>query len=204
VSTDLRGQSLREFRIETEATSKTQERLLLIAFMLSPIACVLVEWLVAVVFFPPRGSGAALRRLFPLALTGTLVVGYIVAIILAFLMGMRRAKRGMVFVQSDSALIRKRDGWPDDRIAFSQIAGLYETKNGLLIQGNETLTKMSVPRELNGFATIRAELARQHPVSAQANLPQPKVSWTRVVVMTVSMLSWSAVIFIFYEVLRGR
>ncbi|MGA7081256.1 MAG: hypothetical protein WBQ43_04800 [Terriglobales bacterium] len=205
MSTDTREQSVREFKIETDAPNKRREILLLCGVTLAPIVAVLVEVLAAAFIFHPSTKGdAAFRWLVRLTITGTLIGGYIIAFRIAFRLGMQRAKRGMVFALSDEEFIRKRSGWPDDRIAFSEIGGLYDGPGGLVVETIAPLRRISIPREVTGLEAIRAELAKHHSFSLQTRPPRARLSWTGLVVMIVSILSWAAVIFIWYEVMRPR
>ncbi len=118
--------------------------------------------------------------------------------------GIQRDRRKWIFLLSDNEIIRKRDGWPDDKIAFSEIGALYDGPGALVVESAEPLRRISVPKEVNGLEVIRTELAKHHPFSAQAKPSRARLSWTGLVVMIVSILSWAAIIFICYEVMRRR
>jgi hypothetical protein len=110
----------------------------------------------------------------------------------------------MLFVLSDKEIIRKRDGWPDDRIAFAEIDSVYDRPGWLVVESAEPRRKIPIPCEVSGFEELRAELAKHHPFSAQTKPPRAKLAWTNVVVWIVSILNWAAVLFICYEVMRRR
>ncbi len=205
MSTDTREQSVREFRIETGAPNKRREILLLCGVTLAPIVGVLVEVFLAVfVFQLNQNRSPASHWLFPLTVMGTLIGGYIVAFRVAFRLGMQRVKRGTVFALSDKEIIRRRDGWPDDRVAFSEINGLYESPGVLVIESTEPLMRISIPREVDGFDEIRAELVKHHSLSVHAKPPRAKLSWMGAIVLVVAILSWAAIILIWYKVMRAR
>jgi len=201
MSTDTREQSVREFKIETDALSKRREikvRLLSWGAILSLIAIIVLVFVLR--FLGLLGAESPARWLVAFALLGAILGFYIEA----FRLGMQRAKRRMLFFLSDKEIIRKRDGWPDDKIAFSEIDGVYDGRGWLVVESAEPRRKIRIPHEVSGFEELRAELARHHPFSAQAKPPRAKLAWTNVVVWIVSILNWAAVIFIFYEVLRPR
>jgi len=195
VSTGKREQSVREFRIETNPSSERRETLLFWAALLSPLAVLSVF----ILSLSLKGY-IAFRWLWLLTLLGTWIGGHIVA----FRLRIKGARRRMVFALGDKEIIRKRSGWPDDRIAFSEIEALYERRGGLVVESAEPLKRISIPREVNGFDAIRAELVKHHSLSVQPKPLRSKPSWTRLVVMIVSILSWAVVIFIFYKVMRPR
>jgi hypothetical protein len=205
VCPDMHLQPMREFKIETHAPNKRRDLLLLCGATLAPIACVVAEVFVAgfIIHSSPKAR-VAFRWWGPLMFIGTIIGGYIVAFRVAFRLGMQRAKRGMVFALSDNELIRKRSGWPDDRIAFSEIDGLYERPSGLVVESTEPLRRISIPREVDGFEVIRAEIGKHYSLSVNAKPSRTKLSGTGLVVAIVSILSWAAVIFICYEVMRRR
>lgn len=201
----MREQSVREFKIETDAPNKRREILLLCGVTLAPIVGVLVEVLAAGFIFHPSTRGdSAFRWLGPLMFSGTLIGGYIIAFSVAFRLGMRRAKRQMIFALSDKEIIRRRSGWPDDAIAFSEIGALYDGPGGLVVETIAPIRRISIPREVTGLDAIRAELAKRHSFSLQTRPSRAKLSWTGLIVMIVSILSWAAVIFIWYKVMRPR
>ena len=198
---DTREQPVREFRIGTNASSDRREikvRLLSWGAILSLIAITVLLFVLR--FLGLLRANSDLRWLAALAMLGSVLGSYIEAARL----GMRRAKRRMLFVLSDKEVIRKRDGWPDDRIAFAEIDSVYDRPDWLVVESAEPRRKIPIPREVSGLQALRAELAKHHPFSAQTRPPRAKLAWTNVVVWIVSILSWAAVIFICYEVMRRR
>ena len=188
---------MREFKIETDLSSERRETLLFWAALLSPIIIAAL-----IVFIVPliQTGYRPFRWLLPLFTMGALIGAYIIA----FRTGMQRANRRMIFALNDKEFVRKRNGWPDDRIAFSEISALYERPRGLVVESAVPLRRISIPREVNGFEAIRGELVKHHPFSLQANPPRAELTWTRLISMIVAILSWSAIIFIFYKAMRPR
>ena len=118
MSTDTRKRSVRKFKIETDALSKRREikvRLLSWGAILSLIAIIVLVFVLR--FLGLLGAESPARWLVAFALLGAILGFYIEA----FRLGMQRAKRRMLFFLSDKEIIRKRDGWPDDKIAFSEM-----------------------------------------------------------------------------------
>ena len=119
-----------------------------------------------------------------------LVLGAIVgAHFVAVRLGLERVERDMVFVLTDKDLVRKRNGWPDVRINFSEISALYERPGWLVVEGSEPPRKIAVPDVVEGFAAIRAELAKHGTITAQ-----PRSSPLGLVTMLASFLCWGAVL----------
>jgi hypothetical protein len=104
-----------------------------------------------------------LGRLFALTGLGTVVGAYIVG----FRESLRFAERQMVFVLNDNEIVRKRNGYPDVKIAFSEIATLREELRWLIIKTAEPQRKISIPNTVSGYDAICAELAKHHPFSAR-------------------------------------
>jgi len=97
-----------------------------------------------------------------------LVLGAIVgAHLLAVRLGLERVERDMVFVLTDKDLVRKRSGWPDVKINFSEISALYERPGWLVVEGSKPPRKIAVPEVVEGFAAMRAELAKHGTIAAQ-------------------------------------
>jgi hypothetical protein len=110
--------------------------------------------------------------------------------ILAIREALRRAEREMVFVLDDNGIVRRRKGYPDVRIDFSEVDTLREELRWLVVKSTEPQRKIAIPDNVEGFAVIRAELAKHHPVSA----PVKKLPLKSAAPMTLSILSWAAVL----------
>lgn len=61
-------------------------------------------------------------------------------------------------------MVRRRAGWPDVRIDFSEISALLEKKDWLVVESVQPVRKIAIPRDVEGFAPLRAELAKHGPV----------------------------------------
>jgi hypothetical protein len=111
--------------------------------------------------------------------------------ILACREAMNYAERQMVFVLGDNEIIRKRHGYPDVKIAFSEIETLTEELRWLIVTSIGPRRKIAVPSNVRGYEAIRAELAKHHALSPPSRFPLKGT-----VLMTVSLLSWAAVIWL--------
>jgi Na+/melibiose symporter-like transporter len=177
-----------EFRIEANALSNRREvrvRLLSWGTVLSLIAVTVLIFILGVLGFLKADSD--LHWLTWLAVPCMLgaVIG---ATILAFREVLRRAEREMVFVLDDEGIVRRRDGWPEVKIAFSEVDTLREELRYLIVYSTDPYRKIAVPREVNGFDVICAEVAKHHPLSVRMGFPLKSIA-----LLAVSILSWAAV-----------
>jgi len=111
----------------------------------------------------------------------------------------------MVFVLGNQELIRRREGWPEEKIAYSEIKTAYDWLDTLIIKSIDPLRIIAVPREVRGFEVIRVELAKHYPIATEGEILRAKPTWRSVVVGIVTILSWCALFVIFYYVfVRAR
>ncbi|MDT8070391.1 MAG: hypothetical protein ROO76_19675 [Terriglobia bacterium] len=131
-------------------------------------------------------SHSALRFLFVF----TLLAAVVAASILASGEALRIAERQMVFALDEEGITRRRKGWPDVTIAFSEIDTLREELRWLVIYGGPTRKKIAIPKNISGYEKIRAELARRHPLSVPAEIPLSNVALSAIAVLSWSGLIW--------------
>jgi hypothetical protein len=110
------------------------------------------------------------------------------ACILAIREALRRAEREMVFVLDDNGIARRRKGYPEVRIAFSEVDTIAEELRWLVVKSIEPGRKISIPNNVKGFEAIRAELAKHHALPPQVR----KVPLKSAAPVTISVLSWAA------------
>jgi hypothetical protein len=173
-----------EFKIENDALKRGAR------FRMLSWGTVLLLVAIATFLLVLRGSGhigdsSGLGSLFVL----TILSAAIIAIILAPREGLHRAERKMVFALDDKRILRKRQGYPDVEIAFSEITTLREELLWLVVTSTEPRRKIAVPRNVSGYELIRAELAKHHPLSARVAFPLKGAA-----LLIVSILSWAAVL----------
>jgi hypothetical protein len=173
-----------EFRIENDALKREAR------FRMLSWGTVLLLVAGAALLLVLRASGyigdnSGLGSLFVL----TIVSAAIIAIILAPREGLRRAERKMVFALDDKKIVRKRQGYPDVEIAFSEVEALREELRWLVITSTEPRRKIAVPKDVSGYELIRTELAKHHPLSPRAAFPLKGTA-----LLMVSVLSWAAVL----------
>ena len=182
-----------EFKIETDALNERREAkgrkgrllswgivLLLFAMAVSIYALGLLGLL---------SADSDLRWLAWLSVPAILgaVIG---ASILACREALRRAECEMVFVLDDNGIVRRRKGFPEVRIAFSEVDTLGEELRWLVVKSIEPRRKIAIPNNVEGFEVIRAELTKHHALSAQVK----KLPLKSAAPMTISVLSWAAVL----------
>ncbi|MGA8539843.1 MAG: hypothetical protein WB566_10110, partial [Terriglobales bacterium] len=99
--------------------------------------------------------------------------GVVGASALACREALRRAEREMVFVLDDTGIARKRKGFPEVKIAFSEVEYLGEELRWLVVKSIEPRRKIAIPNDVQGFEIIRAELAKHHTLSPSAETKLP-------------------------------
>ncbi len=182
-----------EFKIELDALSKRREA----KRQLVSWGVVLLLFAMAVLIFILGFQGRLsvgsklhwLGRLLAPASLGT-VIG---ASVLAIREAMRRAERKIVFVLDDNGIIRKRKGFPDVRIAFSDVDTLREELRWLVVRSTRRCAKIAIPNNVKGYELIRAELTRHHALAPPVNLPLKSAALKSAAPVIVSVLSWVAV-----------
>jgi len=184
------GKSMLEFKIEPDALSKRREangRLVSWGIVLLSFAMTVLILILG--FQGLLSAGSDLHWLGWLLVPASLgaVIG---ASILAIREALRYAEREMVFVLDDNSIVRRREGFPDVRIDFSEVDTLREELRWLVVKSIEPQRKIAIPDNVEGFEVIRAELAKHHALSA----PVEKLPLKSAAPITVSILSWAAVL----------
>lgn len=177
---------MREFRIEQSAL-KRQRRFRMLSW-----GTVLLLTVIAAFLFILRGSGfigdsSNLGTLFASAIFSAAVI----AILLAPGEGLHRAEREMVFVLEDNAVVRKRQGYSDVKIPFSEINTLGEELGRLIITSVEPRRKIAIPYSVSEYEEIRSELAKHRPLSGRIEFP-----WKSIVLPLITFISWGAVLWL--------
>lgn len=181
---------MQEFRIEGHALRR-ESRFSLLSWgtILLLTAATVLLFLLGVTGH--LSANSSLRWLFVVTFFGA-VIG---ACILACLEALHYAERQMIFVLDDNGIVRRRQGYPDVKVAFSEIETLSEELGWLIIYSVEPRRKIAVPTNIRGYETIRAELARHHALSPPATFPL-KSAANGVALTTLSILSWAAVLWL--------
>ena len=112
---------MREFKIEGDALRR-ESRIRLLSWGIVLLLLAITVLLFALGVNGVLGASSSLGFLFVFTLLGT-VAG---ACILACREALNYAERQMIFILSDNGIIRKRQGYPDVKIAFSEINTLSE------------------------------------------------------------------------------
>ena len=110
------------------------------------------------------------------------------AIVLAFREALHLAERQMVFVLDDSGIVRRRKGYADVAIAFSEVESVSEELGQLIIKSREPGKTIVIPNNVNGYEMIRAELAKHYALSTRAKKPRKSTG-----LLIACVLSWAAV-----------
>jgi hypothetical protein len=107
----------------------------------------------------------------------------------AVLLGMERVKQKTILVLTDSELVRRREGWPDVRIGFSEIKTLYQGKSGLVVESAEPRRIIVVTKDIDRFASLRNELSK-HAATIKAPSRSPLVFFPTI----ASVICWALVL----------
>jgi hypothetical protein len=178
-----------EFKIETDALSKSRQHTVRLLSWGPVLLLSAITVLIFILGFSGRlRADSDLRWLAWLAVPAMLgaVVG---AGTLAYREALRRAEREMVFVLDGTGIVRRRKGFPEVKIAFSEADSVREELRWLVVKSNEPSRKIAIPNDVKGYEVIRAEIAKHHPLSARAEFPLKSVA-----LPMVSILSWAAVL----------
>jgi hypothetical protein len=166
-----------EYRIETEALTKRHEmkgRLLAWGAVVLLTAIPILTLALRVLGL--LGRDPSLRWLAVLAMLFA-VVG---ATILAWREALRFAEREMIFILDDTGIVRRRQVFPDVKIAFSEVDTLSEELRWLVIKSVEPYRKIAIPHDVRGFETIRAELTKHHRAVRPSSVsPVDRKSWNK-------------------------
>ncbi len=109
--------------------------------------------------------------------------------ILAFREALSAAERQMIFTLDGKGITRNRRGYPPVRIAFSEIDYLEEEMKWLIVMSSEPRRKIAVPKKIEGYELVRAELSKHHPFS-----PAPRLPLQSAAMAVISLAAWAAVL----------
>ena len=101
------------------------------------------------------------------------------------------AERKMIFVLEGDEIVRKRPGYPELRISFSEIDTMSEELGWLIIKSVEPRRKIAIPSSVSGYGAMRAELAKQHPFSDPVAFRLRSSA-----LLVIAFLSWGAVLWL--------
>jgi hypothetical protein len=175
---------VQEFRIEGD-TLRRESRFRALSWGTVLLLMVIAVVLSVLGAYGALRSNSNLGWLFVFTLLGT-VFG---ACILACREALNCAEREMIFVLDDKRIGRRRQGYPEVEIAFSEVETLREELRWLVITSAEPRRKIAIPNDVKGYEVIRAELAKHHALSARAEFPLKGTA-----LLVVSVLSWVAVL----------
>lgn len=102
----------------------------------------------------------------------------------------RRAERELVFVLDDNGIVRKRKGFREVRIPFSDVDSLREELRWLIVKGTKPYRKIAIPNNVQGYEVIRAELTKHHTLAPPVN----RLPLRSAAPGIISVLSWVAVL----------
>ncbi len=148
-----RVQAMPEFRIEGEGLKRNVRSSALLW------GAVFLLMIVAVLLFVLGGRERLDADLFGFAVF-CVVIG---AIILACREALYYAFRQMVFVVNGSAIVRKRQGYPDLKIAFSELGSVSQEFGYLIVKGRQGGKRIAIPNTVHEYEAIRTELAKHCP-----------------------------------------
>jgi hypothetical protein len=152
------GQRVMEFRVSVnDALSRRHDQRIRLSLWSAVLLLVgiTIIWIVGV-----RSIGRATETALA-AGAGTLVVGVVgAAYVLGVQKGIERAKRNIIISLTDDELIRQRTGWPDVRIALSEVKYLYERTKWLVVESADPRRRIAIPSDVERFDFLRSELMK--------------------------------------------
>ena len=116
----------------------------------------------------------------------------------------RRSDREMVFLMDEDGITKRRKGFPDERINYTEIRSLHMGRWWLAIVSVKPYGSMTIPNAVTGFETIRDELAGHRPM---ADPIKTKASPLRIIGSLVAYsLCWVPIVlsiaFLIYRAIR--
>lgn len=170
---------MNEFRIEINKSSRGQDLRVRLLSWGSVVA------LIAIAVFLYQDDSSNNEALLVISTLGAIVaVG-----VLACREALQYATRQMVFVLEADGNMRKRSGYSDVKIRFSEIGEIREEPSWLIITSTGTQKKIAIPNRTKGYGEIRSELAKYHAISSRAG-----VSLGGTALLAVAALSWAALL----------
>lgn len=95
-------------------------------------------------------------------IAGAVVVSVVgAAYVLGAQEGIEISKRNTVIVMTETDLVRQRSGWPEVRIALSEVKNLYERPGWLLVESVEPRRRIAISRDVDRFQFLRSELLKR-------------------------------------------
>ena len=183
---------MRTFRVEYDSLQRkriARARLLLAcgAFGLLP-ATIALFLILAFSGVLPRHSETTTRVMW------TAIIGaFIGSLIVACRLGMYLWEREIVVLMDEDGITKRREGFPDERLNYTEIRSLREGRWRLLVVSTKPYGSVAIPKALEGFETIRAELAKHHPPGDRA---ETKTSLPRIALSLVAYgLCWGPLVF---------
>lgn len=73
-------------------------------------------------------------------------------------LGRERRELDTVYALTEREIIRRRNGWPDDRILFNEIRELSNTRRYLVIKSADPLIHIAVPKGVENYPLFLREL----------------------------------------------
>jgi hypothetical protein len=105
---------------------------------------------------------------------------------------LRRAERGMLFVLDDAGISRKREGYPELSILFSEMDYVGEEMGYLVIRASKSQKKIAIPESVRDFEVIRAELASHYPLPILT--PKAALATRAAFLFAASIVGWTALL----------
>lgn len=182
-----KGQFMQEYRIEDDLPNKIREaKRRFISW-----GAVLFFAIIAIIVFRmsrsdvSRGVSSSVEIVFLLSVFGA-IIAFNVA---AYREALYYAARKMVFVLDSNGITRKRIGYPEVKIALTEIDTLIEGSRWLIIKSAQPRRIITIPHDVREYDALRTELARHHSIELRTMFP-----WKCLLLFSVSVLSWTAIL----------
>jgi hypothetical protein len=145
-----------ELRVPANNFRKAEQRFRFLLWGSVAALCFIVLY----AFAQSRSASPQLSNLLVWLVGAIAAAAIITAYVFAFWKGWAVAKRNLVFTLTDQELIRRKVGYPEIHIAFSEIKALHDGRGWLVVESVEPRRQIAIPKRVQGFSALRAELEK--------------------------------------------
>ena len=93
----------------------------------------------------------------------------------------------MVFVLDGNEIVRRRKGYPEVKIAYSEVESLSEEFGYLIVKSGEPRKRIAIPKTVSGYEAILNEFAKHCTPTARTEFPLKSIA-----LLAISLSSWTA------------
>lgn len=182
---------MNEFRVVLDqVSSRNRDRKIRLVAWGSVLLLVIVSALGVWAAILDSARAHAILTAFAVQIVAGAIVG---AYVLGMYLSLERSKRDLVFVLTESGLVRRRSGWPDVQIGFSEIKALHDRRSSLVVESVDPDRRIAIPKDVDRFDSLRAELAKHGPIIV-ASRPSRFALPLRLLPTVASLVCWGVLL----------